>query len=213
MARPTATGVETDVTLAIPLTVEEDNNRQALARVIADALATEGISSVLEAPPRSSEEKDAAWLLLCTASSSALDSEGEHLRYLKRTTKEGGDGERLEFELVDAERFDGHGSSGFWSGAEKGELSLSIMERVVVNPSKLRPLLPPTLSEHRRQALLHLPSLLHILVHAGLVEKPFPLHNQKRRRDLWAKCCWVEIPGQRRRLQQLPKSKIRTSNN
>ena len=94
--------------------------------------------------------------------------EGEHLSYLKKTTS----GERLEFAVSDAASFQGHGTSAFWSGAEKGELTLSIMERVVVDPAKLSPLLPSTLNEKKKSAILALPSLMHSLQHAGLVE-PF----------------------------------------
>lgn len=175
---------ETDVTIAVVLRVEDLNTRSALAHLLQNAFLASGITSVVEQPPPPEKKGgEEAFILLATASTAAIDMEGEHLSYLKKTTS----GERLEFAVSDAASFQGHGTSAFWSGAEKGELTLSIMERVVVDPAKLSPLLPSTLNEKKKSAILALPSLMHSLQHAGLVEEPFPLHNQKRRVDMWAK--------------------------
>ena len=66
-------------------------------------------------PPPEKKGGEEAFILLATASTAAIDMEGEHLSYLKKTTS----GERLEFAVSDAASFQGHGTSAFWSGAEE----------------------------------------------------------------------------------------------
>lgn len=120
--------------------------------------------------------------LVCHVDDHALDVEGEHLKYLKQRKDTGN---RDEFIVEEGEQFEAFGDKSFWLPCEKAQLTLSVLESVPVPKTNLEPFLRG-LTPKRREAALALPSLVHALKLAEMVEVVMPLHELKGRKFVWA---------------------------